>query len=734
MWEDYSKKLKYYLSLLEDGSYEKIYYQLQKLIDMFIERKDEKVFEIIDQLLAGPPTAEGFNKILSEFKADSDILERIGDQTRIVSIHNTSTSIFNVLDSRISKVRDKILELSYMKSLRKRYVGSDTFSDLSKVDIGAIPSNESCAFDTTHGVVTLKKTSSANLKNNITNIEVTQTTDTLPKRNENSPLDDSGLNIFYEGQYYGIIGQAYPEGGRWRFKTATAAEFASRNIAFVGTITDTTTIPDKYAIYDDRLFIMINGKLYGVVKNSWGIIQDPIKELSWIDNSKSLSVSEILRRESGIVDYEGYLVVDEEATEEELKNVRMLMIDEDPLSYWQCEKCVKYDQYATDDTVTTTQEVSSKPGTELDDQSYIDNYGTLPTIDKGLSIQLIFTFDEKKNINWIGINPFNFPKLENENTPIHITNIEYDEFGNDDWKQIPGFNYLVLTDNLNQVVSDYTLGVIMEENKYAFKGKGIWSFETIPAKKIRISASQPRQYKLNYQNYLIQLASQQEISRGSNYTSVARTNTITLPYMNTVAICEGDLALETQVGETSPTNISSTRSSYSSGFLGIGASSSSTSYSLSSTGMYIVNKWLQTNQNPIGRYAIGIREINFSSYAFAQTSQFVSSSYTIPENIGEIELEVEDYIPSTFDENVRWIKYFIYINGEWHEISPSNKNYTGLPTRIRIGNSSHLSYEKLVADTDTKEVRIRIVMSRPNDVNSESPKLFSYKIITYPKE
>jgi hypothetical protein len=148
------------------------------------------------------------------------------------------------------------------------------------------------------------------------------------------------------------------------------------------------------------------------------------------------------------------------------------------------------------------------------------------------------------------------------------------------------------------------------------------------------------------------------------------------------------------------------------------------------------------------RYAIGIRELSVSRYKFAERSEIKSVPFVSPKEIIKVSLLVDEYIPSEFDRNSVWVKYYIKVEGQdkWVRLSPLNS-----PTRFdeagdivpKIVNfniprptTAQLEDKFNFTDEPVKQIRFRAVLSRPTGVNLDSmtPMLKSYRLIMLPRE
>lgn len=217
------------------------------------------------------------------------------------------------------------------------------------------------------------------------------------------------------------------------------------------------------------------------------------------------------------------------------------------------------------------------------------------------------------------------------------------------------------------------------------------------------------------------------------------TRTVELGYLQTLQAID--------LRESSSSNQNSTDS-------GMFSSSTETGTTISS-GETVKRTWWKTKQDR-QRFAIGIRDIGVYAYTYAETSESVSLPYISPKPIEKIGLVVDEVIPYAFYSDPEhkgtendWIKYYISTDNatSWHRISPQDHRDTlsengvdFVPKIINI-NSDVAKEDRtnprafIDAGINIYEVRLRIVLSRPNDIrNAEqySPTLRSYSILIYP--
>jgi len=237
-------------------------------------------------------------------------------------------------------------------------------------------------------------------------------------------------------------------------------------------------------------------------------------------------------------------------------------------------------------------------------------------------------------------------------------------------------------------------------------------------------------------------------------TKTLITNVIKLSYLQTLALTQGLLQTSDLEKEGFSKNISKSSSSSSTlenvvdplGVLGIGKKKKSSSTVLESNGVKVKEQWLQPYFDRI-RYTIGIRELSIAQYVFAERSELVSVPFGSPKEVIKVHIIVDEYIPSSFDSAVNWIKYYIKSEGseEWIEVCPLNLpsrfNDTGeiipkivnfnLPKPAIVATENKYNY----TPAPVQGLRFKAVLTRPTGdaYNAISPLIKSYRMIMTPR-
>lgn len=139
------------------------------------------------------------------------------------------------------------------------------------------------------------------------------------------------------------------------------------------------------------------------------------------------------------------------------------------------------------------------------------------------------------------------------------------------------------------------------------------------------------------------------------------------------------------------------------------------------------------------RYSIGLKDIDIRDKKYLDSSVYISEDFISNEPIKTITFNAEDYIPGKFknfikkEEDInKFIEYFIsFDNGAtWIKINPRHKAHIG-PCTIVINSNAvvsnrnkNISYIDLI--TEPNEFKIKIEISRPKEIEDETPIIYGY--------
>ncbi len=408
-----------------------------------------------------PPSSYLYNEMMQDIQnsisACYNQLEALQElQTEAFNANDVKT---NELINRAGEASSKVIDLNILYNLINQdlIVAGDDFDDNSKIDQNFPLQNPMCDVLKGSNMAVLKREASVNLLNQNTKIKIVPL---LPTDIVNGPNKDNEKR-FYEGNYYNYAGFARPEGGRWHFESIVNQS----NIAgYTGDIN----------------FRLVGGDNKKNRPNTVGSLDQLQKQLDTI---------------TPIVNPEDITVIDLGASEDEKNIGRYKMVDENNASFWEAEYVLTLNEPLIDkDAILNSISGNNDDG----------NNNTVPTITvntdelrqkaleqdvKDFVVEITFELESEEYINFITLNPNNF----NESTWLDIIDLSTAS-SESDFKQIPGFTQHVydntITDEANKFLNDDDQSQLLSPNRFAYKGKGVWSFSPILAKIVRFRIRQ----------------------------------------------------------------------------------------------------------------------------------------------------------------------------------------------------------------------------------------------------
>lgn len=241
-------------------------------------------------------------------------------------------------------------------------------------------------------------------------------------------------------------------------------------------------------------------------------------------------------------------------------------------------------------------------------------------------------------------------------------------------------------------------------------------------------------------------------SKTTTYVTTTTYNTVVkLTYLQTLAL-NASLGkvedLETQSKQGAFTTVSDKTQNLNTPIDTLFGKGKSTKVSVKqdTTGAKIADQWLHPYFDRI-RYAIGVKDVKIASYKYNDKSEVVSVPFISPKEIIKIYISVDEFIPSTFDQNKVWIEYYIKVEGtnNWVRINPMNSSTkfdsTGeiIPKIINLNvpkpSNAQIEEKYQTTNEPVKKIRFKAVLSRPttSDTESMTPVLKQYKLFMFPR-
>lgn len=327
-------------------------------------------------------------------------------------------------------------------------------------------------------------------------------------------------------------------------------------------------------------------------------------------------------------------------------------------------------------------------------KGYDFSFVTAPERGGRLRVKIVIELEDIEAVNWININPYH-PPLSDGRVIVHSIRTSAD-----------GFEYLplyegqgvVLNEEINHTPQTYRVdGVFDGSNDFStskFSGQGVWAFPSRPAKYVEIVLDQNESYPENIGHTYYEKV--RRAANGSAQSKPLRIRTSEVP----------DNVQRAEPG----------------------------TYRFDSESDII--KGIETFDG--WRYAIGLRDINIMSHQFVEKSEIVTTRYRTDAPIEKIMLYANEKIPQSYLEKMAlsndWIQYYISIDDvNWHRISPMHHepvSQDGFPPKIfdinpnsaDIESTFMLNKASLESESPVHDIRMKIILSRPLDIEDEDAK------------
>lgn len=427
------------------------------------------------------PRSKKINKTMQDIEEDLRIAyeESTALNQSLADTFNHAQAVSKDIIALNEKVSSKVIDLRLLEGQLEQniLIVGDDFKDLSRIDQNFPLQNPPADTLIEQGVVVLKRSGSNNLASSNAEMKLSiigpQGISTRPTINNTDRA--------YEGKFYDFIGNARPEGGRFHLE-----QTLSVNIQPTGITSNTVVVSNP---------------------NPNNVINIAQQELNKVPGA-----GQVLRPED-------VLIYDRGASEQEKAVVRQNLFDDSPATFWECE------YVKTEPSIQTQVEQSKLIG--LDQNSIIvntdgaieNNAVSSVTLDDlrnqasalsssstdDLILDLSISLQKESIVNWISLTPHN----SNETAWMDVLDISYAGSSLDSFKTIPGFSNAihdnVLTDEANAELSDGESGALLAPNKYSYRGIGVWSFEPVLAKVIKVRIRQRSAVPAPYQKLAVRL-------------------------------------------------------------------------------------------------------------------------------------------------------------------------------------------------------------------------------------
>ncbi len=639
-----------------------------------------------------PALSSEYNDTMRETRDDIKVAHVEVDSlgSLMVKNFNYGESERQMILNKIRGLNSKNIDYSfYSKGAKDRSLyGLDSFIDKAKVDFTKIGAGATAAeIVTDQGIVTLAR--GGNLDRAPLVKDVTGISESIPAW---QPVQEIGG---YEGLYFGMRGEARPEGGRWHLEYTANGQ----------------TLYDKGAEESElkpRRMEMFDGN----PETFWEceLVSDNLVGYQNKYNGQQISVAEFEQLRSNEVNS---------------PNVHI-----------------------QGDTVVT-----GDYGSLIEDYIPVSSAG----LSQFMKVDFVVHLSRAVNVNWLNLNPNNFGTTNYIDVLSVETSEDGQSFERLDGFDDHEYD-ITLTSEANEELTEGQVFDTLAPDKFKYAGQGIWTFSPRKTRLVKFSLRQPQSYVKPYEvlKYKTEQEITNTTTKqvggffgwGESTKTVVDKRTDTreyeLPYLEGMVNGFDIMGLEQGGAEYSE------RGAGAMWMFGVNVQSNTTT-----SDERVVKQWTETKYNK-ARFAIGIRDIGIYSYSFAEKSEIVSQPYTSPKSIAKVSLTVEEHIPKIFytatgndgTEN-SWIKYYISVDDaiSWQRISPTNHTRTAaedgvhdVPEVININSDvSDGERKNPLSYIDTPEpiykVRFKAVLTRPDNIvdsESYSPILSKYALKIYP--
>lgn len=715
-------------------------------------------------------TREAYSVPISQIEADLRVAyaETQALSQSTTASFNFQTALFDSLEGRIKKASSTLIDLQISNDRFNEpvIVAGDDFTDKSRIDVDATTALPRADVSAQGNVLTLRRTGNESVVDPSTVLIQVEPLKTYRYR-------------LYEGQFYGLQNQWFPEGGAFHFEQSAVGQdtgaipsdllnrfrqyISGQNKAAGRDVTGQVS----NILFQGRQNASQNGgKFSGFTKEEWELLDSNIHSGS---DLVAAAGGEIRQHPQSLSSNQ--TIIDTGADLQTKLEFRRAMVDGDPSTFWQVEYVIDIGSQTASDTEieellsNMTEQDANDPErvgalTQLLQQSLRD----FDVLD--LDVRLTFDLRDRATLNWIDLNPLLFEGVEF----MEVLRIATSD-GGDTYEDIPflrnGESAARISRDSNVTVSANDRDVIAP-NASGFAGRGLWIFSPRAATHVQIDLRQAVPVLVPYHRQNLTLTrlvtrhrSRSAFKRKKRNTQSIESRNVRLSYPETVLSLAGSADpadLSKAAGATSTDRsikYGTAAAALHIGAHGIGAAATviaaggglfvggRTSYGAES----IAKSWLTTHWDK-ARYSIGIRDIGMWAFTYDTQSEMISTPFRSPQPIRDISLEVDETIPKEFNEGrerTSWIDYYISLGDDqdWYPIAPVNQRVTRtlegnqIPVVIHV-NSGIPPVERNPAegyidlDQEVDMVRFRAVLRRPTDItdaDSFTPTLKSYRVL-----
>ena len=180
------------------------------------------------------PSAETYNRNL--ILAHNDIVRFYADLKNLTESYVTSYNYAQIISKDILEqangLASIVVDLNILNNFDRgdTIVAGDDFNNLNYVDSSISLGSDQVELIPGGGGVTLTRSSSVDLLDTNTKVEIVPIAPTSQGNTVNTEATPGNIERFYEGNFYNFLGLARPEGGNFNFKTLTQVSPDTKSI------------------------------------------------------------------------------------------------------------------------------------------------------------------------------------------------------------------------------------------------------------------------------------------------------------------------------------------------------------------------------------------------------------------------------------------------------------------------------------------------------------------------
>ena len=677
--------------------------------------------------------------------------------TALSASFNLQMALMQALKGRLLRAGSTLIDLQISQGAFNQavIVAGDDFSDDSRIDTAITLSLPRADIQPLAGLLTLRRTG------NETAIDPTLTTIRI------ETLQDYRYRP-YEGQFFGLAGQAVPEGGSFHLierpigqaiRESLPNDLLRRFREYTHTFVAGGGKLSTQVLSAGLVQARSQGSFAGFSSTEWELIGGQIHTGTELD---TLLGGEIPEFQMALDPSKA--LIEQGASVAERAQARLAMVDGNPDSFWQIEY---------------TRAISTGSAELRDgDANYPERVGLLSTLLQqqlrdfdALDFDIRITIDLGREVvvNWVDMVPMLFDGAEH----LEILAAESSQDGAT-FTALPtlraGPSGNQLAADTNKTLEASTVSATLAPSDSAFAGSGLWVFAPRALRYLRFDLRQPVPVLTPYQVLAVQLSrtvrrrhSRNSVGRRRPSTQDTETRTVVLSYPETLQITNGGADPADQVGAQGAQRIEA-EGALNTLLEGGGVNVSNLNKAVRdlvgtvagrpTRGRTLIGnenidrQWVETRWDR-QRYAIAIRDIGAWRYQFVEQSEFVSVGYQSPEPIRDVSLEVDESIPKPFTDQravASFIDYYIGFGDsqEWIPLAPVTSRVlrtlegnrlpsvvhvnSGVPPDERAPGDGYADF-----DHEVTQIRLRAVLRRLPDgeipeANNYTPALKSYRL------